>query len=75
MKDGNQNRGQNNKQGKKGYNKNNINDKIIGNNDQQNSYFRVNNRKHRNYQKNGKEDYNPNINNYRKNKRKKEWTR
>ena len=47
MKDGNQNRGQNNKQGKKGYNKNNINDKIIGNNDQQNSYFRVNNRKHR----------------------------
>ena len=57
MKEGNTNRGQN-KQFKKTYNKNNPNDKINGNNEQTTSYFRVNNKKYRNCQKNGKDDYN-----------------
>jgi hypothetical protein len=71
MKDGNQNKGQNNKNNKRGFNKYNQNDRMIGNNEpQQYSYFH-NNRKHRNYPKNGKDDYNPNTNpNYRKNKKK-----
>ena len=63
MKDGNQNRGQNNKQNKKGYNKNNQNVKIINNNEQ--SHYYRNNRKYRNY---------PNTNpNFRKNKKRKDY--
>lgn len=53
MKEGNSNRGPNNKQNKKGYNKNNQNiqnDKINNNNQKNYPYFRMN-RKYRNYQK------------------------
>ena len=70
MKEGNKNRDQN-KQFKKTYNKNNPNDKINGNNEQTTSYFRVNNKKYRNCQKNGKDDYNSFNNNFRKMKKKK----
>ena len=69
MKDGNINRGTNNKQNKKGYKQNsqNINnDKMNNNNPQNYPYFRNVNRKYRNYAKNGNED----NTNYRKNKRK-----
>ena len=70
MNDGSSNRGQNNKPNKKGYNKNNPNDKLIGNNDQSRPYYRT--RKHRNYPKNGKDDFNQNTNpNYKKNKKNK----
>ena len=74
MKDGNQNKGQNNKNSKRGFNKYNQNERMVGNNEQnQNSYF-PNNKKHRNYQKNGKEEFNQNTNpNYKKNRKKKTY--
>ena len=74
MKDGNQNKGQNNKNSKRGFNKYNPNERMVGNNETNpNSYF-PSNKKHRKYPNNGKEEFNPNTNpNFRKNRKKKNF--